>query len=161
MNSLRRLIERLLDLKPSAPGQGTSWNISSDFPWPTWALVVFVLLAVTFVVAVYRRDAGHLAPWRRWLLSALRLATLGTVLFLLSQALLLIERTGLPYLLVLIDVSNSMGTVDSSTQTAEVEAGRRLADTNQLGPPTRLAQAQGLLLDNQGQMLRQIGRAHV
>ncbi|MFN6104569.1 MAG: hypothetical protein ACK5EA_08970 [Planctomycetaceae bacterium] len=96
MNLLRRLIERLLDLKPSAPGQGTSWNISAEFPWPTWLLLLFVLFAVAFVVGVYRRDAGHLAPWTRWLLSALRLGTLGTVLFLLSQALLLIERTGLP-----------------------------------------------------------------
>ena len=94
MNSLRRLIERLLDLKPSAPGQGTSWNISADFPWPTWVLVLFVLLAVAFVVGVYRRDAAQLAPWKRWLLSTLRMATLGTVLFLLSQALLLIERYG-------------------------------------------------------------------
>lgn len=160
MNLLRRLIERLLDLKPSAPGQGTSWNISADFPWPTWVLLLFVLFAVLFVVGVYRRDAAHLAPWKRWLLSALRLSTLGTVLFLLSQALLLIERTGLPYLLVLVDVSNSMGTVDSSTQTTEVEAARRLAEANQLGAPTRLAQAQGLLLDNGGQMLRRLVANH-
>jgi len=160
MNPLRRLFEWLLDLKPSAPGQGTTWNLSSDFPWPTWVLVLFVLFAIIFVIAIYRRDAGHLAPWQRWLLSALRLATLGTVLFLLSQAMLLIERTGLPYLLVLVDVSNSMGTVDSSTKSAEVETGRRLVETNQLGPATRLAQAQGLLLDNNGQLLRRLVANH-
>lgn len=160
MNAIKQLVERALGANPSAPGQGTSWQLSHDFPWPAWGLTLFVLFAVWFVVWVYRRDAGHLARWRRHLLVALRLATIGVVLFLLSQALLSIERTGLPYVLVLLDVSNSMGTIDRYTQTGETELARRLSSDNALGQPSRLAQAQGLLLDQDSKFLRNLLNNH-
>ncbi|MCY2964848.1 MAG: VWA domain-containing protein [Planctomycetota bacterium] len=160
MNWLKRLSEWLLDARPSSPGQGTSWNITHDFPWPSWGLAVFLVLATLFVVAVYRRDAGHLPRAKRGLLVGLRLATIAVVLFLLSQALLSVERTGLPYVLVLLDVSNSMGTVDRYQQPAEAEAAKRLVADNQLGQSTRLAQAQALLLDRNGALLRSLIENH-
>jgi len=146
--------------RAEAPGQGTSWNITHDFPWPTWLLLLFLLGATAFVVWVYRRDAGHLAPWRRWILTALRLGAVAVALFFLSQALLSVERTGLPYLLVLLDTSASMGTLDRYAKSNEAELARRLAEENQLGPPTRLAQAQGLLLGQNARLLRDLVQNH-
>ncbi|MFM7159513.1 MAG: vWA domain-containing protein, partial [Planctomycetaceae bacterium] len=160
MSLTTRLTEWLLGSRPDSPGQGTSWNFTHDFPWPTWLLLLFLTAAIAFVVLVYRRDAGHLAPWQRSILTLLRLASLAVALFFLSQAMLSVERTGLPYLLVLVDTSASMGTLDRYAKSDEAELARRLAEENRLGPPTRLAQAQGLLLADNARLLRDLAQNH-
>lgn len=160
MSLTTRLTEWLLGSRPDSPGQGTSWNFTHDFPWPTWLLLLFLTAAIAFVVLVYRRDAGHLAPWQRSILTLLRLASLAVALFFLSQAMLSVERTGLPYLLVLVDTSASMGTLDRYAKSDEAELARRLAEGNRLGPPTRLAQAQGLLLADNARLLRDLAQNH-
>ena len=160
MTLSKRLTEWLLGSRSESPGQGTTWSITHDFPWPTWLLLVLVATAISFVVLVYRRDAGHLAPWRRRALTLLRISSLAVTLLFLSQALLSVERTGLPYLLVMIDTSASMGTLDRYSRSDEAELARRLAEENRLGPPTRLAQAQGLLLADNARLLHDLAQNH-
>src|SRR5262245_29700161 len=116
MESFKKMAEWFLGVPPAEPGQGTTWRYGHSFPWPSWVLLLFGIAAVAYVYWIYRRDAGHLGRSARLGLAALRLATIGVLLFILSQAVLAIERTGLPYVVVMLDVSGSMGTEDGFAQ---------------------------------------------
>jgi len=48
-------IERLLGMNTEA-GEGTAWSIESAWGWPPWATLLFVMVAVIFVVAIYLRE---------------------------------------------------------------------------------------------------------
>src|SRR5262245_17757948 len=105
MQALKRVAEWLLGVPPADPGQGPSWSIGHQFPWPTWALLLFSVGAVAYVAWVYQRDAGHLSRRVRIALASLRLAAVGLLLFMLSEAVLSVERTGLPFVVVMLDNS--------------------------------------------------------
>lgn len=156
MNSLRRLAEWCLGIAPAEPGQGTQWRYGQSFPWPMWVLLLFCLAAGLYVVAVYRRDAGHVA--RRWrvLLAGLRMAAIGVLLFMLSEAVLTIERTGLPYVVVLVDTSGSMGREDQYSSSEQQAAVRNLLKAGNQTKSTRLNLAKSLLLQKDGAFLKEL-----
>src|SRR5882724_7002670 len=108
MHALKKLAEWLLGIPQADPGQGTAWRYVQNFPWPSWALLLFAIGAAILVVSVYRRDAGHLTRRARAFLAGLRLASLALLLFMLSEAVLSVERTGLPFVVILLDNSGSM-----------------------------------------------------
>lgn len=83
------------------------------------------------------------------LLASLRLAAIATILFLLSEAILSIERTGLPYLVVLLDNSASMATEDAPVKPSSGKV-----------PPTRLALTQSLLAERDGEFLKSLLENH-
>lgn len=167
---LQRWGERLFGIPPSDPGSGTSWRIETHFPWPTWGLLLFVLFAAGLTVWTYRRDGEGIPASIRRLLVVLRLISIGCVLFFLSGAVISLERTSLPYLLVLLDNSRSMQTPDQ-LETAELKnlasawvngsgmggGGGSPAETS---PPSRLDLAKGLLTKQSGGFLRSFLRKH-
>ncbi len=127
MHALTRFAEWLLGIPEADPGQGNAWRYVQNFPWPSWALLLFSVGAAIFVFAVYRRDAGHLSRSARVFLAVLRLASLAMLLFMLSEAMLSIERTGLPFVVVMLDNSGSMATEDlpAKSEAREFAAGRK------------------------------------
>lgn len=130
MQSAKRYLEAYLGIPPAGPGQGTSWRVESRSVgpdgWPEWLIVVLAGLLVATVVYCYVREAHRLPRSRRLLLAGLRLAALGLVAAMLSQATLAVDRTGLPVVAVLIDDSASMGLPEGK------------ARRNSRTPPTRL-----------------------
>ena len=74
MHALTKLAEWLLGIPQAEPGQGTAWRRVTNFPWPSWVLLLFCVGALALVVWIYRRDAGHLSArpgisslrWRPW-----------------------------------------------------------------------------------------------
>lgn len=160
MATLRQLFERLLGVAPSEPGQGTQWRLEHSFPWPPWVLLLFLLAAVVTVVVVYQRDAGGATRRMRLLLVGLRLAAIACLLFFLSEAVLSIERTGLPYVCVLLDVSGSMETPDQYPQPELQEAAQRFAQAGGGGGLSRLNVAKGLLTGRDGAFLGELQVRH-
>jgi len=118
---LQRWGERLFGIPPADPGLGTSWKVETNFPVPMWGLLLFAIIAVALVVWTYRRDAGGLSRPVRISLVLLRLFSIACILFFLSGAVISLERTSLPYLLVLLDNSRSMQTPDQ-LGTAELQS---------------------------------------
>ncbi|HVW02928.1 MAG TPA: VWA domain-containing protein, partial [Planctomycetaceae bacterium] len=160
MTFLQNLIERALGVPPAEPGQATQWNFASNFPWPAWLLLLFVMAAGAFVLLVYVLDASTLRL-RQWgLLAVLRMATIAVLLFMLSEAVLSIERTGLPYVVLLIDVSGSMDTPDQYQKSDIQKSADRLIANAGLNAPTRLNLAKALLTRNDGDFLRQLQSRH-
>jgi len=157
---LQRLAEWFLGIPPADPGQGTEWHFSHAFPWPSWVLLLFCLAAGAGVVWVYRQDAALLPRRIRWLLTGLRLAVIGLLLVVLSEVVLSIERTGLPYAVVLLDVSASMATEDQYSDSAARNEARRLVAEADTGGPSRLNLGKALLLERNGAFLKSLLENH-
>jgi hypothetical protein len=160
MHGLKTIAEWILGIPPAEPGQGTAWRYGHSFPWPTWGLMLFSAAAIAYVIVVYQRDAGHLTRRARLSLIGLRLAAFAVLLFLLSGAVLSIERTGLPYVVVMLDNSGSMATEDSVAPSEDRAFVESLLARVQLDRPSRLNLAKGLLLQEDGALLRRLVENH-
>ena len=126
-------IERLLGIE-TGPGEGTVWSLEHTWGWGTWLTLLFLALAVAFVLLIYLRERGQ--TWTglqrsfseigalgallgivfRLFLALIRLLLIVIVLLMLAQITLSLKRTGLPYVAVLVDDSLSMTTVDRYTE---------------------------------------------
>jgi len=160
MHAFKRFAEWLLGIPEADPGQGNAWRYVQNFPWPSWALLLFSVGAVVFVFMVYRRDAGHLSRPARVLLAALRLAALALLLFMLSEAMLSIERTGLPFVVVMLDNSGSMATEDLPAKSEAREYASALLNDTRFEKPSRLNLGKALLLRDDGRLLRRLLENH-
>jgi hypothetical protein len=160
MHVLQRFAEWILGIPASQPGQGMAWRHQQGFPWPAWALVLFAVGAAISVVLIYRRDAALLSRKSRSVLVGLRLAAIGLVLFMLSEMALSIERTGLPFVVVLLDQSGSMATEDVAAPSDAKAAVDALIQEAGLEKPSRLNLAKSLLLHQHGQFLKRLLENH-
>ena len=109
---------------------------------PGWALLIF-LLGAAAIIWSYRAFAPEIVPWKRNLLTVLRVASFAlVVLFLLMPVLSLrIEEPVRSALLVLLDNSRSMQIVDKRTSAEEISNARLLAGIDQ---PARSALVKSL-----------------
>jgi len=154
--ALPRWLERLFGALPAEAGEGTQWSLSTRWSWPYWLTLVLLVGCVALVVYCYYRERRTAS--RRYVitLAALRLAALALVLFMIAGVLLIPARTGLPYIVVMMDVSASMGTTDAfSDEELTAELKRRLVATD-LDEMSRANLAKALLLENDGDLLRQL-----
>lgn len=160
MPGLKKIAEWILGIPSAEPGQGTTWRFESSFPWPMWALLLFSAAMVAYVVIVYQRDAGHLTRRARLTLIALRLAAIAALLFVLSGAVLSIERTGLPFVVILLDNSGSMATEDAYPKSEDRAFVQSLLARVNLERPSRLNLGKALLLEDDGAMLKRLLENH-
>jgi hypothetical protein len=160
MRALTRIVEWVLGIPEAGPGQGWSWQYVQHFPWPAWLLLVFSALAAGLVLAVYKRDAAHLSRRARLFLAGLRLVSLGLLLFMLSEAVLSVERTGLPFVVIMLDVSGSMASEDLPAQSEAREYAEGLLKAAKLDKPSRLNLAKALLLNDDGKLLKRLLENH-
>lgn len=159
VNRFQHFLEYYLGIPSADPGQGTTWDlVISD---PTQGLLpgglrTLTLLAVALVVILYRLHGAKLSRTRLWTLTGLRLISLLVLLVMASGLALGIRKTGLPYLVVMLDTSSSMGIVDQHRDPALSEAALRQVKSHQLNDASRLELAKGLLLDKQSQLLKSL-----
>ena len=88
------------------------WRLRWNWDWPLWLSTLAVFAAAIWVLTVYLCERSPIGRGMRILLSTLRLTALGFVLFLFAQPAVEGFRLGRPRLVVLVDRSNSMGTLD-------------------------------------------------
>ncbi len=153
-HSLPTWIERLLGV-PAEPGEGTVWSLENSWNWPAWVTLLFVVFAVAVVVAIYLRENRQAPAWYRAMLAALRLGSVAIVLLMLTQLALLLHRTGLPYLVVLVDDSLSMTVRDPYDPPVAAQIQKRF----EAAKPTTLSRwdlARALLLEKDAALLHRI-----
>ena len=147
-DGMRRWWEGWFNMPPLAEGESRHWTLDSAAslangrlgPWV--AGVVFVLGTV-LVLAVYFREGRNVGLGHRLLLAGLRLGMLALLLLVfLPQLQVWFERQAAPDLVIILDDSQSMSTVDRYRDSKEQEAADALA--HQAGVPEadrlRLAQ---------------------
>ena len=97
----------------NGPGMGVAWRLDYYWPWPTWATLLGVIVLAAAIVSIYLREGGLASRRYRIALAAIRLSAVAIVLAMIAQVELFLQRTGLPLVVVIIDDTQSMNTVDS------------------------------------------------
>ncbi len=173
---LQKLADRL-GVAPARAGEAISPHIRFEQPWGQTILVFTVLGSVGLIVWLYRHEA-RVGAGSKLVLAALRVMLVLLAVFMLSEAVLSVERTGLPYLTILVDDSASQQIADQYEK-PEVQAKldvlaapakaapRRAAAAAQADPAgdgesttTRLAIAQGLILKDDARLIRELQKQH-
>jgi len=135
---------------------GTEITRSHAWPWGPSGTLVLVVAAAAWVMYVYTRERGRAGSLLKTTLAALRIALIVLVVFLMYGWMLHRHRTDLPDLVLLIDDSGSMATVDDDSDARQrAERIRRLQRAG-LQQPARLELAKLLLLENEADLLRQL-----
>ncbi|MEX0728522.1 MAG: hypothetical protein WEB58_22690 [Planctomycetaceae bacterium] len=155
----KRFLEWYLEIPPSSPGEGTTWRFSWQHPLtadvPGWGVLLMSALAIGLLVWVYRRESGELTVGRRLLLTCCRFGAIATVLFALTEVSLQIDRTGLPNLLLFVDVSASMSLSDQYAA-KELPAGLTSSPGEATREYTRWEIIQAIFEREEGRWLRRL-----
>src|SRR5262245_39335824 len=135
---MRATVERAFDIPPPAPGEGSRWRLefSSYFrdgksdPWLVGALAV---LAAVGIGLIYRQEGHGIRTRFRALLLALRLGLVLMILVVfLPQLKLFFERQGWPDVVIILDDSQSMSSLDLYRDKAVSDVAGGLAKKAQL-----------------------------
>ena len=146
MLALRRYLEEhVFGIAPVASGEDTRWSLRFALGWPDWVVLLFVLAAVALVVGIYLREGTRASRTAKLLLAAVRLGVIGLLILMIGGLELAIDRTGLPYLVLMADDSESMSVRDAV----------RGDDTAAEGP-TRLQGVQQWLARDDGAVWREL-----
>ncbi len=164
MTTLKSILEWYLGVPPAEPGQGTAWNFSARTPWPAgvpdWLLFLMAAAVLGAVIWIYNRDARAVSRWRRIGLIGLRLSVLGVMLLFLTELTVSVDRTGLPFIVVMIDESPSMSAEEQFTDSELQSRARQLLSAANASEVTRLNLAKGLLLEDKGRFLKELVERH-
>ncbi len=145
-------LQRLVGVEPGS-GESAAWGLSFSWDWPPWLTVLFVVLAAAYVLRSYLGRSRRGRIGYRLLLAGLRLATLAVVLAMLAQVTLVLQRTGLPYLVLVLDDSQSMGVVDPYDKPVRAAIADRVQRAG-FAPASRWNQARALLAEDDAALLR-------
>jgi hypothetical protein len=151
-DGLRATVERAFDIPPPAPGEGSRWRLefSSYFrdgksdPWLVGALA---LLATAGVALIYRQEGHGVRTGFRSLLVGLRLGLVLLILVVfLPQLKLYFERQGWPDVVIILDDSQSMSSLDVYRDKAVSDVAGALAKKAQLSEKEKEEIAQAIAL---------------
>lgn len=149
---LLRLADRL-GVEPARAGEAIVPHIRFEHRLPQWAVLFAVLGSGALIIWLYRRE-GQVSAAYKFGLAVLRISLVFLVLFMLSEAVLLVERTGLPYFVIMVDDSASEQVADQFEDPKVKTALAELTGASGASEPTRLAVAQALLSRDAGKLLK-------
>jgi uncharacterized membrane protein len=154
--TLPKWLEHLLGVESAGSGEGTLWTLRDSWPLAPWITLLLLGGCLALVFSCYLREAGTASRGYRLGLAVVRSLLVGLLFFMLAEFLLSLERTGLPYVVVIVDDSGSMSVEDRYSDDklrAMVDAQLRAAA---LSPATRLGLAKSVLLAGGAKLLRAI-----
>jgi hypothetical protein len=153
-------LEGYFGVESSAAGEGTVWRLDHSWSWNPAVTLLFVLLAIALVVAIYSFEIGKAGRLLRAFLISLRLLAIGLVMGMIAQWVLKLSPTQLPYIVVMVDDSESMRITDHyANEKLRAEIQRRIKQIG-LNDITRLNQAKTLLLENDAADLRALDQRY-
>src|SRR5262249_41455265 len=128
-------------------------------PWQQWSLVFTFLLSAALIGWLYWHE-GKASRFSKLLLASLRMALVLLAMFMLSEAVLSVERKGLPYLTILVDDSASQRIADQYEKSEIRAALETIAAPAKAEQITRLAIAKGLILKDRSRLIRELEKQH-
>ena len=153
-------LQRLLGVEATNPGEGISWSLDSSWTWAPWVTLLFAVFAVVWVLYFYARESAVASRGYRALLVAMRLGLILLVTLMIAELMVSLRRTGLPTVVVLVDESASMGTIDRYDDAALAKLiDRRLSEAT-YAEHTRLNLAKTLLVGGKTPLLSGIDRQY-
>ncbi|MGZ3430450.1 MAG: VWA domain-containing protein [Isosphaeraceae bacterium] len=165
-----------LNVPPPQAGEAISPRIRFEQPWPQWLLIAVVLGGSTLIIWLYRRE-GKSSAFYKYLLAGIRICLLLLLVFMLSEAVLSVQRTGLPYLTIMIDDSASEQIADqyerpetrAALQTLASQAAAPALPSSPAPAPvgdgpaadvTRIEIAKGLVLQDKARLIQELQKQH-
>ena len=155
---LRRLADRM-GVEPARAGEALVPRLRFEQPWSQGLTLLVVLGCAGLILWLYRREGQASTPYKMGL-AALRIVLVLLAVFMLSEAVLSVERTGLPYFVVMVDDSASGQVVDQYADPQVRAAVSGLAQKAGHAEPTRLAVAQGWLAQDGARVLAELQKQH-
>jgi hypothetical protein len=159
---IERILRSLADqlgVQPPSGGEELTPQIRFEQPWSQWLAILIGVGGLALIVWVYRRE-GSAPPRYRMLLAGIRFLLVVMAMLMLSEAVLSVERTGLPYFVIMADDSASGQVVDQYADPKVKELATDLAKTAGKDEVTRLAIAQGLLARDDAKVLKALQPDH-
>ncbi|HEY7326561.1 MAG TPA: VWA domain-containing protein [Gemmataceae bacterium] len=154
-DSGRRFLEGVTGIEPPAPGESSHWRLEyRPYLWDNradpWLAGMLALGVAVLAYGIYTREGSQTLRRQdgggRFLRIALRVSLLFVMLaVLLPRDRVWFERQSWPDLVILIDDSQSMSTVDQYKDTRIKQVADRLAAHDGMTNADRLALAQALL----------------
>ena len=155
---LRRLADRL-GVVPAGVGESFDLRIKAEQPLAQGPTILVVIGCAALIIWLYRREGSASLPYKMFL-AALRVSLVLLALFMLSEAVLSVDRTGLPYFVVMVDDSASQQVVDQYADPKVKAAAADLAKVAGHPEADRLSLAQGFLTRDDGAILRELQKKH-
>ncbi|WP_422926056.1 VWA domain-containing protein [Singulisphaera sp. PoT] len=148
---LTRLADRL-GVQPAEAGEAIVPHIRFEQPWPQVVTLLVILGASALIIWLYRRE-GDVPIIYKMGLATIRITLLLLTIFMLSEAVLSVERTGLPYFVFMVDDSASGQIVDHFEDPKVKTA---LGELTKQAEPTRLAVAKSWLSKDNAKVIQEI-----
>ncbi len=165
-----------LNVPPPQAGEALSPRIRFEQPWPQWLLIATVLGGSGLIVWIYRRE-GRASAFYKYLLAGIRICLLLLLVFMISEAVLSVERTGLPYVTIMIDDSASESIPDqyerpetrAALQTLASQAAAPASPSSSASAAvgetaaadlTRIEIAKGLVLNDKARWIQELQKQH-
>src|SRR5947209_6418371 len=152
MDWLLRTFADRLGVAPARAGEAIVPSIRFEQPWPQWVTLLVVVGCSALIVWLYRREGSAPLPYRLGL-AAIRIGLLLLAIFMLSEAVLSVERTGLPYFVVMVDDSASQQVVDQFDNPKLKAVAEELARASGRPEVDRFAVGEGFLARDGGRVL--------
>src|SRR3954452_10049301 len=95
MDWLLRLLADRLGVDPARAGEAITPQLRFERAWSQGVTLLVILSCAALIVWIYRRE-GAAPTWYKMILAALRTALVVLTVFMLSEAVLSVERVGLP-----------------------------------------------------------------
>lgn len=156
MDHLPGWLERWLGVESAAAGEGTLWRLEHAWRLAPWITLLLVVSGAAYIAFLYSRERASAGRFARGFLSCLRIAALAIVVWMIATWILALERSGLPYAVVMIDDSASMATVDRYSEPDVQRALAKYQGSDTSSPATRLQWAQELLIAKNAAALRKL-----
>jgi hypothetical protein len=163
-DNVRHHLEVSAGVPAAQPGEGTKWRLEGFTGFANNAIadrrvtLVLALLGVALTALVYRLEIPTVVRVTRLIVpSLLRITVLLLTLFiLLPQLRLAFDREGWPEVVILLDTSGSMGTVDDLKDPAISAKAAELVGASGLSQAQRLRLAQLILTDANNDWLEKL-----
>ena len=121
-------------------GQGLESSLEHISPWPPWITILLVVAAAVFAFGVYWREQSPPHKLTKFSLATIRFAVMCLVIWMMYGFTVRPFHTDLPDLLLVVDDSQSMATVDGQSDRATIDPDNKATEV------TRLDQAKSILL---------------
>ena len=148
-----------MGVAPARAGEAINPQIRFEQPWQQWSVLFTILASAALIGWLYWHE-GKASRTTKVLLASLRMALVLLAMFMLSEAVLSVERTGLPYLTILVDDSASQRIADQYEKLEERTALEAIAAPAKSDQTTRLAIAKGLILKDRSRLIRELEKQH-
>ena len=152
-------MERWLGIEAGS-GEGTQWGLESSWSWAPWVTLLFVFFVACWMLYFTMKESPSVSRRVKLLLVSIRMALVGLLLFMIAEYMISLQRTGLPYVVVLVDESASMGVVDRYPDELLAERLRKRLKKVGLESPTRINLAKMLLVEDDARLLHQVAQKH-